>query len=140
VAPHLGPVRSPEESWERRRLRYQRLLNQPGSFVLVAEQTERAIGYALVTIQEGSDTWLGPDRVAELETLSVLPDVRGAGIGSALMQAVYEELQQVGISEILVEVIASNQEALHFYQRHGLTPKTVLLHGSLGRSGDAGMG
>jgi ribosomal protein S18 acetylase RimI-like enzyme len=137
VAPHFGPVRSPEESWERRRLRYQRLLNQPGPFVLIAEQAARVVGYALVAMQEGSDTWQTPDQVAELETLSVLPDVRGAGIGSALVHAVFEELGQAGISDITVEVIASNQDALRFYQRHGLTPKALLLHESIGEGADS---
>jgi GNAT superfamily N-acetyltransferase len=97
-------VHSPEESWERRRLRYQRLLNQSGSFVLIAEQAEQAVGYALVAVyEEGSDTWQTPDQVAKLETLSVLPEARGAGIGSALVHAVYKELCQAGITEITVK-------------------------------------
>ncbi|GHO64129.1 hypothetical protein KSC_030210 [Ktedonobacter sp. SOSP1-52] len=131
VAPQLGPVRSPEESWARRRLLYQRMLNQPGSFVLIAEQAERAVGYALVAVHGGSDTWQTPDQVAKLETLSVLPDARSSGIGSALMHAVYEELQQAEITEIMVNVIASNKDALRFYERHGLMPKIMMLQGSI---------
>lgn len=133
VAPQLGPVRSPEASWERRRLRYQRLLNQPDSFVLIAEQAKRAVGYALVAVHGGSDTWQTPDQVAELETLSVLPEARGVGIGSALVHAVYEELRQARITEITVNVIASNKDALRFYERLGLIPKIILFQGSIQR-------
>lgn len=133
VAPQLGPVRSPEESWERRRSRYQSLLNQPGSFVLIAEQAKRAVGYALVTVHEGSETWQTSDQVAEIETLSVLPEARGVGIGSALMHAVYAELEQAGITEITVNVIASNKDALRFYERYGLIPKTIMFQGSIQR-------
>jgi ribosomal protein S18 acetylase RimI-like enzyme len=112
-------------------LHYQRLLNQSGSFVLIAEQAEQAVGYALVAVYGGSDTWQTPDQVAELETLSVLPEARGAGIGSALVHAVYKELRQAGITEITVKVIASNKDALRFYERRGLFPKLILLQGSI---------
>jgi ribosomal protein S18 acetylase RimI-like enzyme len=131
IAPQLGPVRSPEESWERRHLRYQRLLNQPESFVLIAEQAERVVGYAMIAVHDGSDTWQTSDQIAELETLSVLPDARGAGVGSALMYAMYEELRQAEITEITVNVVASNKDALRFYERHNLIPKIIMFQGSI---------
>ena len=68
------------------------------------------------------------DRTAELETLAVLPEQRGAGIGGALMDAVDQELGRLGIDDLWVVVVAGNADALRFYERRGLRTYMHRMH------------
>src|SRR4051812_41344313 len=92
VAVQMGPVRDDDDSWARRRAHYVRQLARPGSFVLVAREDRRAVGYALVTLEEASVTWPEPDGWAEIDSLSVLPEGRGRGLGAQLVARVQEEV------------------------------------------------
>ena len=51
-----------------------------------------------------SDTWHTGDRVGELESISVLPEHRGAGIGSALLDAVDAEFARLGLDDQVIGV------------------------------------
>jgi GNAT superfamily N-acetyltransferase len=119
VVPELGSPRPREESWRRRRQQYERWLSEPGSFALIAERAGRPVGYAMVHLRHGSPTWPLSERAGELETLSVLPEERGAGVGSALLAAVRKELAQLGATELSLHVVPTSHDALRFYERHG---------------------
>jgi ribosomal protein S18 acetylase RimI-like enzyme len=135
VAPELrealGPLRSDAESWAVRRALYEEWLAEPDAFVLIAsgDGGDGNVGYALVHMRSGEETWATGDRIAELETLAVLPSHRGRGIGSALVEAVYEELRALDVGHLSVSVIASNADAVRFYERLGLTKFTVAYTG-----------
>jgi ribosomal protein S18 acetylase RimI-like enzyme len=123
VAPHLralGPVRSPADSWAVRRGLYAEWLSEPDSFVLVAEHGPRAVAYALVHMRGAEETWVTGERIAELETLTVLPGYRSQGLGRALVTEAYGELRRIGVPHLSVAVISSNRDALRFYDRLGL--------------------
>jgi ribosomal protein S18 acetylase RimI-like enzyme len=123
IAPQLaalGPVRPPGDSWAVRRALYEEWLAEPDAFVCVARDAGRPVGYALVHMRGPEETWATGDRIAELETLAVLPEHRGRGIGSGLVEAVYDELGRLGVGHLGVGVIASNEDALRFYERLGL--------------------
>jgi ribosomal protein S18 acetylase RimI-like enzyme len=62
------------------------------------------------------------DRVGELESLVVLPEDRGNGLGGRLMDAVFEELRRLGAEEITIAVMEGNDDAARFYERRGLVP------------------
>ncbi|MGW3950454.1 GNAT family N-acetyltransferase [Streptomyces sp. NPDC004752] len=112
------------ESWRVRRSSYVRWLAEPGSFVLIA-QTEAGedIGYALVAVTEGpDDTWVTDDRLAEVESLAVLPAHRGSGVGTRLLDAVDAELDRLGIGDLFIAALAQNTEAIRFYEKRGLRP------------------
>jgi ribosomal protein S18 acetylase RimI-like enzyme len=119
VAPGFGPPRERADSWGRRREEYERWLEEPGAFALVAERSNELLGYAMVHTRRGSPTWPLSEPAAELETLSVLPSERGQGIGSALLDAVQAELTANGIAALSLLVVAGNDEARRFYERHG---------------------
>jgi GNAT superfamily N-acetyltransferase len=132
VAPHLeelGPVRTPDQSWAVRRELYEEWLAEPDAFVLLAEVNREPVGYALVHLRGPEETWETCDRIGVLETLTVLPDERGRGIGSALFECIYAELRRLGVTELQVAVISKNAAALRFYERHGLLPFTVSFMG-----------
>ena len=94
--PELAPYVSDEETWRERRALYAELFRKPETFLFLASAGGELVGYALGHIVGSaeswwSDTWRTGDRVGELESISVLPEHRGAGIGSALLDAVDAE-------------------------------------------------
>jgi ribosomal protein S18 acetylase RimI-like enzyme len=138
VAPQLtavGERRAPEDSWAVRRALYKGLFAEPDTFVLIAEHRSSPVGYALVHLRGPEETWASGDRVAELETLTVLPDSRGRGIGTALLEAVFSELRALGVRQWAVGSIASNADAIRFYEGFDVIPFMVAFIGNVpGRS------
>ncbi len=127
-------ARSLEESWDRRRAAYATWLAEPDAFVLLAELGGEPAGYALVRIVDGFHSF-GPDeRLASVETLSVRPEARGRGVGSALMDAVERELAEVGIGRLKLAVVDGNEEALRFYAGRGLSAVSHVLIGRVSAS------
>ncbi|MGA9876424.1 MAG: GNAT family N-acetyltransferase [Solirubrobacteraceae bacterium] len=121
VTPELGPPRSRAQSWERRRRQYEQWLAEPEAFVLIAERAGEPVGYAMVRVREGSPTWPISERAGEIETLSVLPGERGQGTGTELLEAVRAELGVRGATELALHVMATNSDAIRFYERHGFS-------------------
>ncbi len=124
IAEVMQPVNAPE-SWLRRRSLYQRWLAEPEAFGLIARHANRPVGYAFVRVQaaETGTTWERSGEVAVLETLSVLPAFRGVGVGEALLSAVRTQLVNRGIVYLDLDVVATNQHAIRFYERHGFRPE-----------------
>jgi GNAT superfamily N-acetyltransferase len=128
VMPDLGPVRDDDDSWRVRRGDYEQWLQAPDAFVLVARRAGRAVGYALVRADdEESATWPRGGRWALLESLSVLPEERGAGIGARLLERVRDECTREGFAELTVGAVAGNADAIRFYERHGFAHAVVLM-------------
>ena len=126
----LELIREPE-SWERRRKLYAKWLHDPEAFTLMARADGRPAGYAVVTIEAGDrmgDTWRTGDRVAELQTLVVDPEQRGAGVGAALMDELERRLRERGLRDMVIGVAARNGGALRFYERRGAVPYLTTLY------------
>jgi ribosomal protein S18 acetylase RimI-like enzyme len=129
------PPRSADDSWPRRRAKYVEWLRHPDAFILLAEQASSPVGYALVSIHEpADDTHMTGDRWAELQSLSVEPSRRGSGLGTRLVERVYEELRVSGIEELAIGVIATNERAMRFYERQGFRPWVVTTLGKVPKS------
>jgi ribosomal protein S18 acetylase RimI-like enzyme len=139
VTPDLGQPRSRGESWRRRRRQYEAWLAEHKSFVLLAQRQGAPVGYAMVRIREGSPTWPTSERAGELETLSVLPGERGSGAGTALLEAVRDELGARGIAEVSLLAIHTNGDAIRFYERHGFSTHALWMT-ARGDIGDARRG
>jgi ribosomal protein S18 acetylase RimI-like enzyme len=124
-----GPVREDEDSWARRRRDYASWLTEPDAFCLVARRAPGgpALGYALVTVNAGSPTWAAVERFGYLETLSVLPEARGAGVGAALLDAVQAHLSALGVRRLELTMVARNDEARRFYERAGFDVRFVTM-------------
>ncbi len=130
IAPELTGMtpREEDESWSRRRPRYEGWLREPGAFALLAETDAGPVGHALVTIADGYDSWRGGS-IGELRDLAVLPSQRGAGVGSALLDRVVEELAGAGVEHYRLTVLADNTDAIRFYERAGLRTVTLQMQG-----------
>jgi len=62
--------------------------------------------------------WLVVDEI-HINNVAVVPDLRGRGIGTALMSRVLEEARALGAGRATLEVRVSNQAARRLYARLG---------------------
>jgi ribosomal protein S18 acetylase RimI-like enzyme len=127
----LGPYVGDDASWAARRELYTEFF-AGGGFAVLAERRDELIGYAMVAIKtsaetEFDDTWVSGRRVAEIETLSVLPAARGGGIGSALLDRVDAELAAEGIEDVLIAAFVTNLDAIRLYERRGFRPASLYM-------------
>ena len=83
------------------------------SQAFIAEGTGRLLGFVLARTS-------GPE--AEILDLAVLPTVRRRGIARALLRAVREAVQRLGVEEIYLEVRESNRAAISLYEGEGYRP------------------
>jgi len=125
----LGPYVDDDASWAARRELYAGFL-AGGGFAVLAEEDGALVGYAMVAIKtstetELDDTWRSGERVAEIETLVVLPEARGGGVGSALLDAVDDELAAIGVGDVLIAAFVTNTEAIRLYERRGFRPASL---------------
>jgi ribosomal-protein-alanine N-acetyltransferase len=77
---------------------------------LVAETSSGIVGYAgLMCIEP----------IADVQTIAVVPELEGRGIGSALLTQLIEEARRRGAEDVLLEVRADNPRAQQLYLRFG---------------------
>ena len=136
--PELAPYVSDGETWRERRALYAELFRKPETFLFLARARGELVGYALghiVGLAESwwSDTWRTGDRVGELESISVLPEHRGAGIGSALLDVVDAEFARLGVDDQVIGVVPGNVDAVRLYERRGFRPTWLYLSRFKGR-------
>lgn len=132
ITPQLGartPKRETTAAWRMRRSKYERWLEDPETFFVLAEDAGQAVGYAFVTIGPGYASWATGERLAELQTLSVLPERRGDGVGAALLDAVWRRLSELDVDDLAVTTTTTNVDAHRFYERHGLRQRFVVYYG-----------
>jgi ribosomal protein S18 acetylase RimI-like enzyme len=126
-----GEFTDDETSWSVRSSSYREWLADPRSFLLIARDGDRAVGYAVTRVMESGpewrDAWRMPPIMAELETLVVVPELRTTGLGTRLLDAVEEELGRQGITEVIVGIIPGNDGAQRLYERRGFKPRWLVL-------------
>lgn len=129
VAPQLGAVRTPEASWAFRRGMYERWLAEDEGRILVARDEEGdALGYAFLrTAWHEGPTWDGRHRGLEVETLSVAPAARGAGVGRLLLDRARAIHDAEGYAGLWLIAVVGNDDALRFYEREGLAQTFVIM-------------
>ncbi len=136
--PELAPYVGDDESWSARRALYESLLAKPDTCLLLARVDGELIGYVLAHVMSGEDswtpdTWRTGERIAEIESLGVLPAQRGAGIGSALMDGVDAELESLGVDDVIVGVLPGNAGGTGSQARPGDRPSSPGRRGWRGR-------
>jgi ribosomal protein S18 acetylase RimI-like enzyme len=126
------PIRPAAESWPLRRAVYVELLQRPEAFALVARRGEDLIGYAMVKIEDADAVWYTGSLQANLESLALLPDERGKGLGTRLLDAVDEELAKLRVTDLTIGVDVNNAGAKRFYERRGFKGGFLLMYGRPG--------
>lgn len=140
VTEHMHSVALPlriDQAWANRRPLYVDWLSSSDAVALLAERGGRAVGYAMArVVHDPPRSWsIGP-HVGILETLSVVPAERGNGLGSQLLAAVKGELAVLGAKQFRLNVVSTNEDAIRFYQRHGMQPFVTMMVGLVDRTAD----
>lgn len=130
------PLTEPDErAWQARAATYEGYFEEGRALLHLARAGGRCAGYAFTVIHPGSDDTFPLDAgYAELYTLAVLPECRGQGVGTALLDAVDAALADTGIPNLTVAVMADNEAAIRLYRRRGLVPGELVMY----RIGSAG--
>jgi ribosomal-protein-alanine N-acetyltransferase len=104
-------------------------LQRHGAFALVADRS--AVGQTGTegrNSREGIASALtlgfivaetGSRGTGHIITIDVLPDARGAGVGSGLLRAAEERLRAARCQSVILETAVDNRNALSFYEQHG---------------------
>jgi ribosomal protein S18 acetylase RimI-like enzyme len=130
--PHLAPYVSDDETWRVRRKLYEELLAKPDTLLLLAFVGETAVGYGLAHVMAVDDSWI-PDtwatgeRIGEIESLSVLPQYRGSGLGSVFIDRLEQHLRDVGCADLILGALPGNTDAIRLYERRGYQPTWLYL-------------
>jgi GNAT superfamily N-acetyltransferase len=132
VGPELAPHVSDETSWGRRRALYEHCLESPDALLLLVRRDSDLVGCAMVAVEPDGDvlcrdTWEVGAKVAELETMYLVPEERGRGLGSLLLDAVEAGLQSRGISDLAIGAVPGNTGAMRFYERRGFLPTWTIV-------------
>jgi GNAT superfamily N-acetyltransferase len=109
------------------------LLANDDNVVLIARDGDAVVGH-LVARLHGPGS-VHPIRVAELESIHVYPRHRGRGIGEQLLNGFLAWATDKGARRASVTAYAANEGARRFYDRHGFTPRSVILDRDLPDAG-----
>jgi [ribosomal protein S18]-alanine N-acetyltransferase len=106
----------PEEQWSE--TMFWSELAQDSRLYLVAERVDEdgkpeVVGYAGLCAYQGE---------AYIQTIGVVPDAQGTGIGSMLLTALLEDAVGRGQDVVTLEVRADNPTAQAVYERFGFLP------------------
>ena len=136
--PQLAPYVSDDETWRVRRVLYEELLTKSDTLLLIASVDDAVIGYGLAHVMavEDSwieDTWVTGSRIGEIESLSVLPQYRGSGLGSVLLDRLEKHLNEFGVKDLILGALPGNTDAIRLYERRGYQPTWLYLSRFEGR-------
>lgn len=92
------------------------LLASDTTFAIVAGSP--AVAVALVTLR--TNVWY-TGQVALLDEMYVVPDLRGQGIGSAVIDRLMTICEAMGVNLIEINVNEGDADAQRLYQRHGFS-------------------
>ncbi|HEY5046054.1 MAG TPA: GNAT family N-acetyltransferase [Solirubrobacteraceae bacterium] len=81
-------------------------------------------------------SWTISNPHADLVVLSVLPELRGRGIGTMLIDAVHTQLRNLDIHDLAITVITTNTNAQRLYERNGAVPYTTIMLQQVSETGD----
>jgi ribosomal protein S18 acetylase RimI-like enzyme len=130
--PELAPYVDDATTWAERRGLYAELLAKPDTILLLAAADDALIGYGLAHVMPAAETWIpdtwvtGP-RIGEIESLAVLPEYRGHGLGTELLDRLERELRAQGVADLVLGVLPGNDGAIRMYERRGYRPTWLYL-------------
>ena len=63
----------------------------------------------------------------------MLPDYRGSGLGSELLERPQRHLEDLGVQDLILGVLAGNADAIRLYERRGYRPTWLYMSRFAGR-------
>lgn len=100
---------------------YYEILNEFPNTFLVAELGDRVVGYVMCRSEYGLSLLrrFGLARKGHIISIATLPEHRGKGIASKLIECTMEEMRKSACKECFLEVRVSNDEAIRLYRKIG---------------------
>ncbi len=97
-----------------------KIITESKKDILVAQCGVQLLGFALVLMTHTPPyRCFVPHPYADLLDLAVLPDARGNGLGTLLLQAVKSWAKAYGADYLELGALSNNQEAVRLYEREG---------------------
>jgi ribosomal protein S18 acetylase RimI-like enzyme len=93
---------------------------RPGSSRSLAVDGDAVVGYVAVVPLQGWSSHVGEVRVI------VHPEHRGRGIGRALARHAVLEALRLGLTKMVVEVVAEQEATIAMFRSHGFDPEALL--------------
>ena len=130
--PELAPYVDDATTWAARSALYADLLAKPDTVLLLAYAGDALVGYGLAHVMPREETWVadtwvtGP-RIGEIESLAVLPEQRGQGLGTELLELLERELHAQGVTDLVLGLLPGNDAAARLYARRGYRPTWLYL-------------
>lgn len=97
--------------------------------LLVARSGEEAVGFITFSTEQGS--YQQSVERGLVHDLFVRPGYRGEGIGSRLLSRAERKLAAEDVDAVSLELLAANEAARRFYERHGYEPHRLEVEKSL---------
>lgn len=128
TASRLGPFATAVQSWRGRRRQYLDVMASE-FFGFIAREGSVDTGYLLCAKRSmaWNATFAIPPMLWELVTLFVIPEWRGKGLGSALLDAMDKHITDSDVQTKLVGVIPDNRAAVDLYKARGFVPSWLTL-------------
>jgi ribosomal protein S18 acetylase RimI-like enzyme len=93
---------------------------RPGTARILAVDGDTVVGYVAVVQLQGWSSHVGEVRVI------VDPDRRGDGIGRALARRAVLEALKLGLTKMVIEVVADQEPAIAMFRSLGFVPEALL--------------
>ena len=103
---------------------------RPGTARAIAVDDGRVFGYMAVVPLQGWSSHVGEVRVI------VDPDARGRGIGRALARQAVLEALNLGLTKMVVEVVADQEATIAMFRSLGFDPEALLADHVRDQAGD----
>lgn len=97
--------------------------------IRVARAEDRIVGFVMFTME--SDRLERTVARGLVENLYVVPDRRGEGLGTRLLEAAEAALRDDGADVVTLDVLADNEAARAFYRSKGYEPHRVTVEKSI---------
>jgi ribosomal protein S18 acetylase RimI-like enzyme len=99
---------------------FEEMLADPAARILIAEEAAKAVGYILCRLVERMDNpFTFPARILLVDQISVAPEARRSGIGTALLEAAVLLARDLKAQRIVLDSWDFNSEAHTFFERLG---------------------
>ncbi|MFC7227188.1 GNAT family N-acetyltransferase [Salinirubellus salinus] len=120
---HLLPAENREN------IRESLLRHAVAGTLFVAGEGDAIVGFVTCSVETGG--YEQDERRGMVENLYVVPERRDDGIGTALLERAEAALRERGCTVVALDVMATNEDARRFYERHGYDPHRVELEKEL---------
>lgn len=87
--------------------------------IAIDKEIGQNVGYCISSIDEG--------KIGEIESIYILNDYRGMGIGDRLMKNALDWMDEMGAIKRVVTVATGNEQAFGFYEKFGFYPRRTVL-------------